>query len=109
MSKSCLNCVNCHSWYEPATYWEPGDSGWECKLALDTVESDDAGLGIPLGQYIAKNCPKYEYQEPDTQEPPDEFIESDPELDLLTDSLRLQGMGLLDENLSPTDAFFEWV
>lgn len=108
MSKSCLNCIHCHSWYEPQTYWEPSDSGWECKLELDTVESDDAGLGIPLGQYLAKDCPKYEYQEPE-QDPPDEFIEPDPELNLLMDNMRLQNMGLLDEDFMPTEAFFEWV
>ena len=106
--KSCHNCKNCHSWYSPATREDPEDSGWECKLELDTFESDDAGSGIALAEYFAKDCKSYEFRL-ELSEPPDDFIEPDPELELLNDTVRLMGMGLLDRDGMPTDAFFEWV
>lgn len=106
--KSCHNCKNCHSWHFSATREDPEDSGWECKLELDIGDVDDTLSETELGIYFAEHCPSYEFQ-PELPEPPDEFINPDPDMKLLSDTVRLQDMGLLDENFMPTDAFFAWV
>ena len=107
-TKSCHNCKNCHSWYFSATREDPEDSSWQCKLELDDGD-DPAGLNdAQLAEHFAKDCQSYEFQ-PELPEPPDDFIEPDPEYDIHADTVRLMGMGLLDRDGMPTDAFFEWV
>lgn len=63
---SCLTCRHCYSWYSSPTYFDPGDSGWECSLHLDQkIEDPPASIkeddDQAVGKYYASRCGQYQY------------------------------------------------
>jgi hypothetical protein len=89
--KTCFNCRWLTSESEIGTF---------CQKNLDHPVNDDLSPG-KAAITIAANCQSYEFADDDpTDLDPNRY-------DIYSDVLRLQGMGLLDKNGMPTDAFFE--
>jgi hypothetical protein len=89
--KTCFNCRWLGSEYEIGAF---------CQKDLDHPVSDDLSPG-KAAIVIAANCQGHEFADDDPTD-----LDSN-RYDIYSDVLRLQGMGLLDKNGMPTDAFFE--